>query len=52
MDGINTELGLPENLTDYIKLSELQKEQEEVQTELDIAMSEWEKLCEEALENA
>lgn len=52
LDGINTELGLPENLTDYIKLSELQKEQEEVQTELDIAMSEWEKLCEEALENA
>lgn len=52
LDGICTELQLEENLSDYIKLSELQKEQEEIQNRLDIAMNEWERLCEEALENS
>lgn len=47
LSGIQTELGLEENLSDYIKLSELQKEQEQLEYELDAAMNEWEKLCEE-----
>ncbi|MBP3600167.1 MAG: ABC-F type ribosomal protection protein [Clostridia bacterium] len=47
LGGIEAELQLEENLSDYIKLSELQKEQEELQTELDIAMGEWERLSEE-----
>ena len=53
IDGISLELGLEENLSDYLKLSELQKELEEVRTELDIALNEWETLsCElEALKN-
>ena len=45
--GICTELSLEENLADYMKLSELQKEQEEIEIKLDAAMNEWEKLCEE-----
>ena len=45
--GICTELSLDENLSDYMKLSELQKEQEEIEIKLDAAMNEWEKLCEE-----
>ena len=45
--GICTELSLEENLVDYMKLSELQKEQEEIEIKLDAAMNEWEKLCEE-----
>ena len=48
LSGIYTELQLEENLSDYVKLSELQKEQEELEISLDIAMNEWEKLCEEA----
>ena len=53
IDGISLELGLEENISDYLKLSELQKELEEVRTELDIALNEWETLsCElEALKN-
>ena len=47
LGGIASELLLDENMTDYIKLSELQKEQDELQTELDIAMNEWERLSEE-----
>lgn len=47
LGGIEAELQLEENLSDYLKLSELQKEQEELQTELDIAMGEWERLSEE-----
>ena len=47
LSAIQTELGLEENLSDYIKLSELQKEQEQLEYELDAAMNEWEKLCEE-----
>lgn len=50
--GIMTELSLEENLADYIKLSELQKEQEETEYELQVIMDEWERLCEEeAAEN-
>lgn len=47
LGGLKTELNLDENLSDYMKLSELQKEIEETQTSLDIVMNEWEKLCEE-----
>lgn len=50
--GLKTELSLDENLSDYIKLSELQKEIEEAETELDIVMTEWERLCEENEENS
>ena len=46
IDGLKTELNLPENLSDYIKLSELQQELSELETELDIAFGEWEKLSE------
>ena len=45
--GVESELQLDENMSDYLKLSELQTEQEELQTELDIAMNEWEQLSEE-----
>jgi len=45
--GIMTELTLEDNLADYIKLSELQKEQEEIEYELQVTMNEWERLCEE-----
>ncbi len=47
LGGVMTELSLDENLSDYIKLSELQKEQEELETELDATMNEWERLSEE-----
>ena len=47
LDGVMAELLLDENLSDYIKLSELQKEQEELEIELDIVMTEWERLSEE-----
>ncbi len=47
IEGIKTELLLDENMSDYIKLSELQKEQEELEIELDAAMNEWERLSEE-----
>lgn len=42
IEGIKTELCLEENLSDYLKLSELQTELEEMQIELDSAFSEWE----------
>ena len=45
--GIETELTLEENLSDYIKLSDLQKEQEETEYELQVIMDEWERLCEQ-----
>lgn len=47
LGGLETELTLEENISDYIKLSELQKEQEELEIELDAAMNEWERLSEE-----
>lgn len=46
---ISAELTLEENISNYIKLSELQKEQEELENELETVMNEWEKLSEEAL---
>ncbi len=49
LGGVLTELSLEENMTDYMKLSELQKEQEELETQLDAAMNEWERLSEEML---
>lgn len=53
IDSIKTELSLEENLSDYLKLSELQKEYEELQIELDVAFSEWEQFSAEleALQN-
>lgn len=47
IDGLKAELALPENISDYLKLSELQNELYELETELDIALGEWEALCEE-----
>ena len=38
---------IEENISDYIKLGELQREQEELETELDAAMNEWERFSEE-----
>lgn len=54
IDGISLELGLEENISDYLKLSELQKELEEVRIELDIALNEWEILSDqlETLKNS
>ena len=48
LEGILTELSLEENISDYIKLSELQKEQEDTETELDTAYNEWEELSRQA----
>ncbi len=50
LEGVNTELLLEENLSDYIKLSELQSEQEALETELDAVMNEWESLSEKLAE--
>ncbi len=47
LSGLKTELSCPENASDYIKLSSLGEEITEVETELDIAMGEWERLLEE-----
>ena len=47
LGGLREEVNLPENAADYLKLSALQEEIEEIQTELDIAMQEWEKFHEE-----
>ncbi len=47
LDGIKYEITLPENISDYIKLGDLQKELEQTETELDIAYNEWEKLSAE-----
>lgn len=45
--GIREELSFDENASDYLKLSELQAELDETETELSVALSEWEKLAEE-----
>lgn len=45
--GIRNELALEENFSDYLKLSELQKEQEDAEYELQVTLDEWERLCEE-----
>ena len=47
LEGILTELSYEENISDYIKLSELQKAEEETETELDLAYNEWERLSSE-----
>ena len=43
-DGLRCELGMEENASDYLKLSEIKEELDEAETELDTAMNEWEKL--------
>lgn len=45
--GIKTELCEDKNLSDYMKLSELQTELEDLQTQLDIVFSEWEQFSSE-----
>ncbi len=45
-DGIQTELQLDENLSDYLKLSELQKELAAVEEDLSVAVSVWERAAE------
>ncbi|MCQ2455466.1 MAG: ABC-F family ATP-binding cassette domain-containing protein [Clostridia bacterium] len=50
IDGLKAELDYPENSSDYLKLAEIGELIENAQTELDILMSEWEKLTLE-LEN-
>lgn len=45
--GIKDELQIPENSSDYLKLSELQAELDSLETELDIAVNEWERLSNE-----
>ena len=47
VEGIKTEIGLPENQSDYVKLSALQEELEKTETELDISLTLWEKLTTE-----
>ena len=47
INGIKDEINLPENQSDYIKLSELQKELEEAEIGLDEAYNDWERLTEE-----
>lgn len=46
-DGLRAEMGLEENISDYLKLEELKTELEQAETELDTAMNEWEKLSAE-----
>ena len=43
-DGLRCELGMEENASDYLKLSEIKEELDSAETELDTAMNEWEKL--------
>ncbi len=43
---IETELSKPENISDYVKLSELQQEQIDLETKLDEVFSEWESFVE------
>ncbi len=50
IEGLKTELHLQENQSDYIKLSNLQKEIEDKELELEIVMNEWDELSTE-LEN-
>ncbi len=48
--GIETELTLEENLSDYLKLSELETERNATEEELGAALGEWEKLATECEE--
>ncbi len=47
IEGINTELTLEENQSDFVKLSELQDELDELEIELDITMTQWDRLISE-----
>lgn len=47
IEGIKTELNLEANQADYLKLSELQAELDELETELDICLGNWERLTTE-----
>ncbi len=47
IQGIKTELSLQENQSDYLILTQLQNELNELEAELDIAFNEWEKLSKE-----
>lgn len=48
VDEINRSLALDENISDYIKLSELQNLLVQTEGELEETLAEWERLCEEA----
>ena len=48
LEGLQTELNWDENLSDYLKLSELQQQIAETEEELSVAMSEWEILAEQS----
>ncbi len=45
--GVCEELTREDNLSDYLKLAELQSQQEALETELGAVLEEWERLCEE-----
>ncbi len=47
IDGLKTERDLEENQSDYIKLSEISEELENLEIELDIALTEWDNLSTE-----
>lgn len=50
LNGIKEEFGFEENTSDYLKLSELEKQMTETQERLSIAYSEWERIAEECAE--
>lgn len=50
LNGIRDELGFEENASDYLKLAELEKQMNEVEEELSVAYSEWERIAEEGSE--
>lgn len=50
INSLNEQLNLEENISDYVKLSELQNKLCDTETELEEVMLEWENLCEQAEE--
>ena len=44
---VKKELAIEENISDYVKLSELQNEQIKIEEVMEALLSEWEKLCED-----
>lgn len=52
LGGLQTELTWEENISDYLKLDELQRQITETEEELSVAMSEWETLAEQAENDA
>jgi len=50
INSLNEQLNLEENISDYVKLSELQNKLCDTETELEEVMLEWENLCEQAKE--